>query len=63
MSFQPSHASSTAARSARDGKSSDGVGVTVVVPRSWFLTEAGFALPARKPSGIGVLFLADFYAD
>src|SRR5579871_4821437 len=44
---------------AADGKSSDGVGVTVVVPRSWFLAETGLQLSAHKPLGVAVLFLPD----
>src|ERR1700749_586561 len=36
---------------AADGKSSDGVGVTVVIPRSWFLKETGIVLPDWKPLG------------
>jgi glutamate synthase (NADPH/NADH) large chain len=42
---------------AADGKSSDGVGVTVVIPRAWFLAQSGLVLPNWKPLGIGVLFL------
>src|SRR6201982_1002599 len=34
---------------AADGKSSDGVRVTTVVPRSWLLSQTGLILPARKP--------------
>jgi glutamate synthase (NADPH/NADH) large chain len=43
---------------AADGKSSDGVGVTVVIPRSWFLAHTGIVLPAWKPLGIAVVFLS-----
>src|SRR5581483_11904484 len=42
---------------AADGKSSDGVGVTVVIPRDWFLAQAGIVLPDWKPLGVGVVFL------
>lgn len=44
---------------AADGKSSDGVGVTVVVPRAWFLADTGLQLSAHKPLGVAVLFLPD----
>src|ERR1700739_2084855 len=33
---------------ASDGKSSDGVGVTTAVPRSWMLAQAGLKLPSFK---------------
>jgi glutamate synthase domain-containing protein 2/glutamate synthase domain-containing protein 1/glutamate synthase domain-containing protein 3 len=42
---------------AADGKSSDGVGVTVVIPRAWLLKQAGIILPDRKPLGVGTIFL------
>jgi glutamate synthase domain-containing protein 2/glutamate synthase domain-containing protein 1/glutamate synthase domain-containing protein 3 len=42
---------------AADGKSSDGVGVTVVIPRAWFLAQTGLILPEWKPLGVGVIFL------
>src|ERR1700747_2281724 len=42
---------------AADGKSSDGIGVTTVVPRSWLLAQTGLTLPARKALGVGVIFL------
>ncbi len=29
---------------AADGKSSDGVGVTTVIPRAWFLAQTGLTL-------------------
>src|ERR1700756_212360 len=44
---------------AADGKSSDGVGVTTGVPRSWLLSQPGLILPARKPFGVGVIFLPE----
>jgi glutamate synthase domain-containing protein 2/glutamate synthase domain-containing protein 1/glutamate synthase domain-containing protein 3 len=43
---------------AADGKSSDGVGVTVVIPRAWFLAQTGLILPDWKPLGVGVVFLS-----
>ena len=48
---------------AADGKSSDGVGVTVVVPRAWFLEKTGLKMPTRKAFGLGVLFLPDEHAQ
>ncbi|HUB29429.1 MAG TPA: glutamate synthase large subunit [Terracidiphilus sp.] len=42
---------------AADGKSSDGVGVTVVIPRAWLLAQTGLILPEWKPLGVGVVFL------
>ena len=42
---------------AADGKSSDGVGVTVAIPRAWFLKQTGIVLPDWKPLGVGVIFL------
>lgn len=42
---------------AADGKSSDGVGVTTVIPRSWLLAQTGLTLAAEKPLGVGVVFL------
>jgi glutamate synthase (NADPH/NADH) large chain len=42
---------------AADGKSSDGVGVTTVIPRAWMLAQAGLRLPDEKPLGVAVLFL------
>src|ERR1700757_3689592 len=44
---------------AADGKSSDGVGVTTVVPRSWFLAQAGIDLPSSSPFGVAVAFLPE----
>ncbi|HEX4285206.1 MAG TPA: glutamate synthase large subunit [Terracidiphilus sp.] len=44
---------------AADGKSSDGVGVTVVIPRTWFLAQTGVVLPDWKPLGVGVVFLPE----
>jgi glutamate synthase (NADPH/NADH) large chain len=44
---------------AADGKSSDGVGVTIVIPRAWFLARTGIVLPEWKPLGVGVVFLPD----
>ncbi|MFZ0743754.1 MAG: glutamate synthase large subunit [Terracidiphilus sp.] len=44
---------------AADGKSSDGVGVTTVVPRAWLLGQMGLSLPAEKPFGVAVVFLPD----
>ena len=44
---------------AADGKSSDGVGVTTVVPRAWFLAKAGLVLPGHKPLGVAVVFLPE----
>src|ERR1700744_1182747 len=41
---------------AADGKSSDGVGVTVVIPRAWLLAKTGIVLPDWKPLGVGVVF-------
>ena len=42
---------------AADGKSSDGVGVTTVIPREWLLAACGLKLDAAKPLGVGVVFL------
>src|SRR5580704_18202610 len=42
---------------AADGKSSDGVGVTTTIPRSWLLRETGLALSADEPLGVAVVFL------
>jgi glutamate synthase domain-containing protein 2/glutamate synthase domain-containing protein 1/glutamate synthase domain-containing protein 3 len=44
---------------AADGKSSDGVGVTVVVPRAWLLAQTGLILAAHKPLGVGVIFFPE----
>src|ERR1700739_2731056 len=44
---------------AADGKSSDGVGVTTVVPRAWMLAQTGVTLAASKPLGVGVIFLPE----
>src|SRR5579863_2017691 len=44
---------------AADGKSSDGVGVTVVIPRGWLLEKTGMILPDWKPLGVGVVFLPE----
>ena len=68
LSAQPSHAILQHALTAlarlehrgavaADGKSSDGVGVTVVIPRAWFLQQTGLILPDWKPLGIAVVFL------
>ena len=43
---------------AADGKSSDGVGVTVVIPRAWLLAQTGVILPHWKLLGVGVIFLS-----
>jgi glutamate synthase (NADPH/NADH) large chain len=42
---------------AADGKSSDGVGVTTAIPRTWLLAQTGLTLGAEKPLGVGVVFL------
>jgi len=42
---------------AADGKSSDGVGVTTAIPRTWLLAQTGLTLDAEKPLGVGVVFL------
>src|SRR5271166_2344864 len=42
---------------AADGKSSDGVGVTTVIPRAWMLAQTGLTLADEKPLGVAVLFL------
>jgi glutamate synthase domain-containing protein 2/glutamate synthase domain-containing protein 1/glutamate synthase domain-containing protein 3 len=42
---------------AADGKSSDGVGVTTVIPRSWMLAQTGLTVPDHKLLGVGVIFL------
>jgi len=44
---------------AADGKSSDGVGVTTVVPREWLLKQTGISLAAEKPFGLAVIFLPE----
>ena len=44
---------------AADGKSSDGVGVTVVIPRAWLLARTEIVLPDWKPLGVGVIFLPE----
>ncbi len=44
---------------AADGKSSDGVGVTVVIPRTWLLARTEIVLPDWKPLGVGVIFLPE----
>jgi glutamate synthase (NADPH/NADH) large chain len=48
---------------AADGKSSDGVGVTTVVPRSWMLAQSGLKLPSFKPLGVGVVFFPENHAE
>ena len=68
LSAQPSHAILQHALTAlarlahrgavaADGKSSDGVGVTTAIPRSWLLREARVALAPDDPLGVGVIFL------
>lgn len=42
---------------ASDGKSSDGVGITANVPRALLLRETGITLDAKKPLGVGMVFL------
>ena len=42
---------------ASDGKSSDGVGVSTVVPRALLLRETGAVLADDQPLGVGMLFL------
>ena len=42
---------------ASDGRSSDGVGVSTVVPRAFLLRETGMALAEDQPLGVGMLFL------
>ena len=42
---------------AADGKSSDGVGVTVTIPRDWLLAQAGISLDESEPLGVAVVFL------
>ena len=42
-----------------DGKSSDGVGVTTAIPRSWLLAQSGLTLDAKKLFGVGVVFLPE----
>ncbi|MDE3200649.1 MAG: glutamate synthase large subunit [Acidobacteriota bacterium] len=42
---------------AADGKSSDGVGVTVNIARSFLLKAAGVDLAAESPLGVAVVFL------
>jgi glutamate synthase domain-containing protein 2/glutamate synthase domain-containing protein 1/glutamate synthase domain-containing protein 3 len=42
---------------AADGKSSDGVGVTTVMPREWLLKQVGLTLAEHKPLGVAVVFL------
>ena len=44
---------------AADGKSSDGVGVTTVIPRAWMLAKTGLTLAGEKPLGVAVLFLPE----
>jgi glutamate synthase domain-containing protein 2/glutamate synthase domain-containing protein 1/glutamate synthase domain-containing protein 3 len=44
---------------ASDGKSSDGVGVTTVLPRGWLLKQVDVTLPAHKPLGVAVVFLPE----
>jgi glutamate synthase domain-containing protein 2/glutamate synthase domain-containing protein 1/glutamate synthase domain-containing protein 3 len=44
---------------AADGKSSDGVGITTVIPRAWLLAKTGINLPDQMPLGVGVLFLPE----
>src|ERR1700756_2924612 len=68
LSSQPSHAILKHALTAlarlahrgavaADGKSSDGVGVTTAIPRSWLLQQARVALAPDDPLGVGVIFL------
>ncbi len=44
---------------AADGKSSDGVGITTVIPRAWLLRKTGINLPDHMRLGVGVLFLPE----
>ena len=44
---------------AADGKSSDGVGVTVAIPRQWMLRKVGLFLEDGEPLGVGVFFLPE----
>jgi glutamate synthase domain-containing protein 2/glutamate synthase domain-containing protein 1/glutamate synthase domain-containing protein 3 len=44
---------------AADGKSSDGVGVTISVPRSFLLTQAGVELSPKSPFGLAVVFFPE----
>ncbi len=44
---------------AADGKSSDGVGVTTVIPRAWMLAQMGLTLAEENPLGVAVLFLPE----
>jgi len=44
---------------AADGKSSDGVGVTVAIPRAWLLAQSGVTLQEGRPLGVGVVFVPD----
>ena len=43
---------------AADGKSSDGVGVMTAIPRELLLAPLGIDLPADRPLGVAVVFLA-----
>jgi len=42
---------------AADGKSSDGVGVTTAIPRSWLLHQCALSLDESEPLGVAVVFL------
>ena len=42
---------------ASDGKSSDGVGISTVIPKALLLRETGVALGENEPLGIGMVFL------
>ena len=42
---------------AADGKSSDGVGVTTAIPRSWLLEKCGITLAEDRSLGVAVIFL------
>jgi len=41
---------------AADGESSDGIGITTGIPRSFLLAETGITLDAAKPLAVGVVF-------
>src|SRR5579862_9198050 len=70
LSGEPSHAILTHALTAlrrlahrgavaADGKSSDGVGITVCIPRAWLLARTGLGLPEGQPLGVGVVFVPE----
>ena len=44
---------------ASDGKSSDGVGLSTVVPKALLLRETGVVLADSEPLGVGMLFLPE----